>query len=61
MFTGFPDDMYEIILLTIMTAARNEVALICYKVRGLYVLAVIFVATITITSCKGLVKAVHFS
>ena len=34
------------ILLTKTTAARNEVALNYHRVRGLYFLAVVFVATI---------------
>ena len=38
-----------IILLTKTTAAQNEVALSHHRVRGLYFLAVVFAATITIT------------
>ena len=36
----------EIILLTKTTAAQNEVALNYHKVRGLYIQAVVFAATI---------------
>ena len=39
-----------IILLTKTTAARNEDALSCLRVRGPYYLAVVFVATIYIVS-----------
>ena len=46
----------ETILLTKTTAVRNEDALSYLKVRGLYYLAVVFVATIYVTG-----DATHFT
>ena len=42
------------ILLTKTTAAQNEVALSYHRARGLYFLAVVFVATTVLRSIYGL-------
>ena len=49
------------ILLTKTTAAQNEVALSYHSVRGLYFLAVVFVATIVILITTQFDKSAHSS
>ena len=47
----------QFILLTKTAAARNEVVLSYHRVRGLYFLAVVFVATIYIEECDRIVHS----
>ena len=50
------------ILLTKTTAVQNKVALSYYRVRGLYFLAVVFAATISVlmtNSCEDLIIVIH--
>ena len=49
---------YDTILLTKTTAAQNEVALSYHRVRGLYFLAVVFVATILLCLCVKVLDVV---